>query len=280
VEAFALTDLEWVSLFAEIGESVRAATAHLVGTEEGRLELSQGAGGDTTVEIDRLAESVVLERLQRAASEGARFSVLSEEVGHRNLGAEWPLVLVDPIDGSLNAKQGIPVFAVMLALLDGPRLGDARVGYVLNLATGDTWHAVRGVGAYRNLQDLGTLPMQRGHRDFEMVALESSPRSVIRARPLLERAAKIRVLGCMALSIVHTATGGVDVFCAPFKARAFDMAASLLILREAGGMASDCDGADVYAVTAGLEGRTSLLCASDVAYHTQALALMRGALAG
>src|SRR5213082_3518495 len=113
-----------------------------------------------------------------------------------------------------------------------------------------------------------------------LVALESSPRSVIRARPLLERAAKIRVLGCMALSIVHTATGGVDVFCAPFKARAFDMAASLLILREAGGMASDCDGADVYAVTAGLEGRTSLLCASDVAYHTQALALMRGALAG
>jgi len=254
---------------------VRTETADLVGTEAGRAELTLGAGGDTTVEIDRLAESVVLERLSRAASAGARFSVLSEEIGHRGFGSDWPLVLVDPIDGSLNAKQGIPVFAIMLALLEGPRLGDARVGYVRNLATGDSWHAVRGAGAYRNQQDLRALPMLRGHRDFEMVALESSPRSIIRARPLLERAAKVRVLGCMALSIVHAATGGVDVFCAPFKARAFDMAASLLILREAGGVATDCEGADVYAVSAGLEGRTSLLCASDPAYHRQALEALR-----
>jgi myo-inositol-1(or 4)-monophosphatase len=257
---------------------VREATADLVGTETGRAELSQGAGGDTTVEIDRLAESVALDRLAQAAAAGAKFSILSEEVGQRSHGANWPLVLIDPIDGSLNAKQGIPVFAVMLALLDGPTLGDTRVGHVLNLATGDTWHAVRGVGAYRNQQDLTVLPMHRGRRDFEMVALESSPRSVIRAQPLLERSAKVRVLGSMALSIVHTATGGVDVFCAPFQARAFDMAASLLILREAGGTASDCDGADVYRVPAALDGRTSLLCASDAEYHRQALQVMRGAL--
>jgi myo-inositol-1(or 4)-monophosphatase len=254
---------------------VREATAHLVGTETGRAELSRGAGGDTTVEIDRLAESVALARLAQTA-ESETFSILSEEVGHRSHGADWPLVLIDPIDGSLNAKQGIPVFAVMLAMLDGPTLGDTRIGYVLNLATGDTWHAVRGAGAYRNRQQLTTLSMRRGHRDFEMVALESSPRSVIGARPLLERAAKMRVLGSMALSIVHTATGGFDVFCAPFKARAFDMAASLLILREAGGTATDCEGAGVYSVTAGLEGRTSLLCASDAAYHGQALAALRG----
>jgi len=253
---------------------VRQATAHLVGTESGRAELSQGAGGDTTVEIDRLAESVALARLGQAAEGGEKFSILSEEIGRQEHGADWPLVLIDPIDGSLNAKQGIPLFAVMLAMLDGPTLGDTRVGYVLNLATGDTWHAVRGVGAFRNLEHLTTLPMRRGHRDFEMVALESSPRSLLGARPLLERAAKVRVLGSMALSIVHTATGGVDVFCVPFKARAFDMAASLLILREAGGTASDGDGADVYRVPAGLDGRTSLLCASDAAYHEQALAAL------
>ncbi|MEP7104729.1 MAG: inositol monophosphatase family protein [Chloroflexota bacterium] len=255
---------------------MRAATAHLVGTEAGRAELTTGAGGDTTVEIDRLAESVALERLARAAAEGAAFSVLSEEVGHRNHGAEWPLVLIDPIDGSLNAKQGIPVFAVMLAMLDGPALGDARVGYVLNLASGESWHAVRGTGAFHNGEQLLGLPMRRGRRDFEMVALESSPRSVLQARPLLERAAKLRVLGSMALSIVHTASGGIDVFCAPFRARAFDMAASLLILREVGGVATDLEGSDVFAVRAGLEARTTLLCASDAAYHAQALAALRG----
>lgn len=255
---------------------MREATAQLVGTESGRAELSRGAGGDTTVEIDRLAESVALARLGAAAAAGETFSILSEEIGRRSHGADWPLLLIDPIDGSLNAKQGIPVFAVMLAMLDGPTLGDTRVGYVLNLATGDAWHAVRGAGAYRNRQPLTTLPMRRGHRDFEMVALESSPRSLVGARALLERAAKVRVLGSMALSIVHTATGGVDVFCAPFKARAFDMAASLLILREAGGTASDCEGADVYNVPASLEGRTSLLCASDAAYHREALSVLLG----
>jgi myo-inositol-1(or 4)-monophosphatase len=254
---------------------VRAATRHLVGTEAGRAELTTGAGGDTTVEIDRLAESVALERLGRAAAAGEAFSILSEEVGQRDHGAEWPLVLIDPIDGSLNAKQGIPVFAVMLALLDGPRLGDTRVGYVLNLVSGQSWHAVRGAGAFRDGEPVRVLPMQPGRRDFEMVALESSPRSVIRARPLLERAAKLRVFGCMALSIVHTATGGVDVFCAPFRARAFDMAASLLVLREAGGVATDLEGADVFAVPAGLESRTTLLCASDPGVHARALAALR-----
>ncbi len=253
---------------------MRAATAHLVGTEAGRAELATGAGGDTTVEIDRLAESVALERLGRAAAAGDTFSILSEEVGHRGQGAEWPLVLIDPIDGSLNAKQGIPVFAVMLALLDGPRLADTRAGYVLNLVSGESWHAVRGAGAFRDGEPLRVLPPKPGHRDFEMVALESSPRSVARARPLLERAAKVRVLGCMALSIVHTATGGVDVFCAPFRARAFDMAASLLILREAGGVATDLEGSDVFAVRAGLEARTTLLCASDPGCHARALAAL------
>ena len=271
-----MTPEEWISVFTEIGERVRAATAGLVGTEEGRAELSQGAGGDTTVEIDRKAEAVTLEVLERLAAGGERFSVLSEEIGHRSFGADFPLVMVDPIDGSLNAKQGIPLFALMLSLLDGPTLGETAAGYVLNLVSGDTWHAVRGRGAFRNAARLQPLPMRRARHDFEMVALESSPRSVFKTEPLLRRAGKLRVLGCMALSIVHTATGGIDVFVAPFRARAFDMSASLLILAEAGGTASDLDGRPISAVRAGLDQRTTLLCASDPAYHEQALAALRG----
>jgi len=138
---------------------VRTATGHLVGTESGRAELSQGAGGDTTVEIDRLAESVALARLGRAAAAGERFSILSEEIGRREHGAAWPLVLIDPIDGSLNAKQGIPVFAVMLSLLEGRARGYTRAGYVLNLATGQRWHAIRGGGAFRDGRPLRPLPL-------------------------------------------------------------------------------------------------------------------------
>ena len=249
-------------------------TSAAAGTEAGRVEHGRGAGGDVTVAIDRDAESAALEVLAGIAVAGERFSVLSEEIGHRSFGAEWPLVLVDPIDGSLNAKQGLPVYAVMLAVLDGPRLGDAVAGLVLNLASGERWEAARGEGAWRNGERLEVLERQLGQRSFELVALESSPRSVLGARALLERATKVRILGSMALSIVHTATGGVDVFVAPFKARAFDMAASLLLLRELGGVATDCDGADVFSVEAGLESRTSLLCSAHAAAHAEALALV------
>lgn len=250
---------------------MRSAAIELAGTEAGRAEHSQGAGGDITVELDRVAEDIVLGALERIAGRGERFSVLSEETGHVVHGSEWPLVLVDPIDGSLNAKQGLPLYAVMLTLLEGPNLGDATAGYVLNVPTGEVFTAVRGGGFRRDGRPVETLPPNRGRREFELIALESSPRSVIRARGLLERAAKIRILGSMALSIVQAATGGVDVFVAPFTARAFDMSASLLMLWEAGGMATDCEGADVRKVEAGLESRTSLLCALDAGMHRRAL---------
>ncbi len=267
---------EWLRVFAEIGDRVHAATAALIGTGAGRAELSQGAGGDTTVEIDRAAEAAAFAVLEALAERGERFSVVSEEVGRRSYGADFPLVMIDPIDGSLNAKQGLPLFAVMLSLLDGPTLGDTMVGYVRNLIAGDIWHAIRGQGAERNAGPLSTLPMLPGRGSFEMVGLESSPRSVFKAEALLRRAAKIRILGCMSLSIVHTATGGIDVFVAPFRARAFDMSASLLVLRETGGVATDMEGRALDGLRAGLEERTTLLCASDPSYHAQALELLRG----
>lgn len=225
--------------------------------------------------MDRLAEAAALEELEALAATGERFSILSEEVGARSLGAPFPLVLIDPIDGSLNAKQGLPLYAVMLTLLDGPTLGDARVGYVLNVVSGETWVAVRGEGASLNGTRLRPLPMRRGRHDFELVALESSPGSVGRAAALLARTSKVRILGSMALSIAHTAAGGIDVFVAPFAARAFDMSASLLLLQETGGVASDLEGNPVGGVRAGLDQRTTLVCASDATYHQRAVDALR-----
>ena len=68
------------------------------------------------MEVDRAAEEVVFSELIAVAGRGEVFSVLSEESGLRSFGADYPLVLVDPVDGSLNAKQGVPVFGLMLAV--------------------------------------------------------------------------------------------------------------------------------------------------------------------
>jgi myo-inositol-1(or 4)-monophosphatase len=212
---------------------------------------------------------VVFTELETLARSGERFSVLSEEAGLRDFGAGHPLVLVDPVDGSLNAKQGVPFFGVMLAVLDGPAIDDAVAGYVLNLNNGETWSAMRGQGAWRNGLPLTVIPRDDKKR-IQIVGLESTPRAISVARPLLERATKIRILGSMALSIAHTAAGGFDVFCAPVPVRVFDMAASLLLLREAGGVATDLEGARVGALSASLERRTTLLCATTKELHGEA----------
>jgi myo-inositol-1(or 4)-monophosphatase len=226
------------------------------------------------MELDRAAEAVVFKELQVVADGGERFSVLSEEAGHRSFGADYPLVLVDPVDGSLNAKQGIPVFGVMLAVLDGPTVDDTFAGYVLNLSTGETWSAIRKQGAWRGGERLAVLPSERGAR-FQLIGLESTTRALALARPLMERTGKIRILGSMALAIAHTASGAFDVFCAPIPIRVFDTAASLLLLAEAGGVATDMDGGPVGPLPCTLDVRTTLLCAPTKELHAEALKTLR-----
>ena len=251
---------------------MRETVVPLAGTEAGRAPLEVGAGGDTTMELDRAAEAVVFAELEALADRGERFSVLSEEVGHRSFGAEFPLVLVDPVDGSLNAKQGIPVFGLMLAVLDGPTVADTFAGCVLNLNNGEAWTAIRKQGAWRGGVPISVLPREPSRR-FQLVGLESTTRALDVARPLVERSSKLRILGSMALSIALTAAGAFDVFCAPIPVRVFDMAASLLVLAETGGIATDLQGNPVGPLPCTLDSRTTLLCAPSRELHAEALKL-------
>ncbi len=254
---------------------MRAAVLPLAGTEAGRVQLSVGAGGDTTMEVDRVAEAVVFAELGRLAERGERFSVLSEEVGHRSFGAEYPLVLVDPVDGSLNAKQGLPLFGLMLAVLDGPAVADTYAGLVLNVNTGDEWTAIRKQGAWREGKPLEVLPRSDGMR-IQLLGLESTPRALALAGALIERSSKIRILGSMALALAHTASGGLDVFCAPIPVRMFDTAASLLLIREAGGVATDMQGGSIDRLLCTLDSRSTLLCAPSPELHAEALRILEG----
>ncbi len=222
------------------------------------------------MELDRAAEAVVLGRLEGVADDGERFSILSEEVGRRSFGADFPLVLIDPVDGSLNAKQGLPFFGLMLTLLDGPTVGDTVAGFVLNLVNGEEWKAIREQGAWRDGQPIQVQPPEDSRR-IGLIGLESNPRSLVAAQGLVASSTKVRILGSMALSIAHTAAGAFDAFCAPVPMRVFDMSASLLILSEAGGTATDVKGGSLSRLTCNLETRTTLLCSPSAALHAAAL---------
>jgi myo-inositol-1(or 4)-monophosphatase len=271
----ALSPADWLDVFLRISTKVRTVVVPLSGTEAGREQLEMGAGGDRTMELDRAAEATVLGELQMLADRGERFSVLSEEVGLRSFGAPHPLVVVDPVDGSLNAKQGIPFFNVMLALLEGPTMGDTVAGSVVNLANGERWTAIKGQGASREGEPLRPMPSAHDGR-IELLGLESSTRSLLAAAPLMERAIKVRILGSMALSMAHTASGGLDVFCAPVPMRVFDMTAGLLFVSEAGGVATDLHGGSLSGLECTLKTRTTLLCASDRELHSLALSAFAG----
>src|SRR5207249_11216192 len=145
-----------------------------------------------------------------------------------------------------------------LAARDGPTLEGAVAGLVLNLHTGEEWTAIRKQGARRGGKPFA--PMQRSDRGrIELLGLESTPRSLKVAQPLVERAGKIRILGSMALSIALTSAGGFDVFCAPLPMRVFDMAASLLLLGEAGGVATPLRGGALGPPRCRLAARSTLL---------------------
>lgn len=204
--------------------------------ETGRL----GEGGDRTLVIDREAEDAVLAELARLHEQGARFTVVSEERGLVDFGDPGLLVVVDPIDGSLNAKRGLGHHAVSIALAEGPTMADVVLGYVFDFGPGEEWVAVRGRGVRLGGAPLGAVPPERRRPDgrLELVAIESArPRHLARAAPALrEHVHRVRAIGAIAVSLCQVAAGRVDAMASLWCCRSVDAAAGQLIVRESGGL--------------------------------------------
>jgi myo-inositol-1(or 4)-monophosphatase len=199
-------------------------------------ELGRGAGGDLTVAVDQAAEDAALSVLDSLAGEGEGFTAVSEEIGERSYGGGglWRVV-IDPIDGSLNAKRGLPFYALSVAVADGPSMGDVVLGYVYDLGNGEEWIAQRGGGASVNGAVLGaSRPLER----LQLVALEATrPEHLAPAAAAMAgETERVRVLGSLALALCHLADGRLDAVASlrPRGARAVDIAAGQLLVREAG----------------------------------------------
>lgn len=275
-----MTSQDWLPICRAIATEVRAAIPPLSGTREGREVVGAGAGGDHTIYLDQLAEQIVVRHLEQAYRRGFRFHLISEELGERDFGGT-SLLLVDPLDGSFNAKMGLPYYAVVLAATDGDRFRDVMFGYVQNLVTGDEFHAVRGDGAFRNGGALQAVRPALSGESIPLVQFDApsgvEPRQ--QAAPIFERAEKVRQLGSAALNLCHAATGGVALQVTPAPVRAFDLAGPVLILREAGGVATDFDGRSIDEVSVRLDSRTTLLASLSADIHAYALQLLGAAVA-
>jgi myo-inositol-1(or 4)-monophosphatase len=197
--------------------------------------IGAGVGGDDTTAIDAAAERAVVARLDAA---GDSFTLVSEELGVRPPESDshpdqetW--VVLDPIDGSINAKRGLPFFSLSVAVAEGATMGDVTFGFVYDFATGDEWTAERGGGARLNGTPLdGEPPKDR----IEILALEATRTDLVarHAPPLVGLVHRLRVFGSLALSLCHLADGRVDAVCSLKAARSVDIAAAQLLVREQG----------------------------------------------
>jgi myo-inositol-1(or 4)-monophosphatase len=191
--------------------------------------LRTGEGGDDTTAVDAAAEDAIVRRLEHL---GEGFTLVSEELGERRYGGGGPWrVVVDPIDGSVNAKRGIPFFSLSLAVAEGPTMGDVVFGYVYDFGSGEEWTALRGEGASLDGSPLGGVAPKD---PIEILAFEGTTSATIAAKvaavePLAKR---LRVMGSLALSLCHLAAGRVDAVCSLKQARSIDIAAAQLLVRE------------------------------------------------
>jgi myo-inositol-1(or 4)-monophosphatase len=171
------------------------------------------------------------------------------------------------VDGSLNAKRGLPFACVSIAIASGERMGDVDVGWVAELdprlskedepRRGRDWWAVRGEGAFRDGEPLPRL--EPG--PLEVLGLETArPELVAAAADAIEavNARRLRALGSVAMSLCLVAAGQLDAMLSLRPVRSVDAAAAQLLVTEAGGAVAfpDDDGLS-------LEMRSPVLAARD-----------------
>jgi len=222
---------DWLAFSRDCVRDLERVLGDLPTRAEREPVLRAGEGGDDTTAIDAAAEDVVVARLEEL---GGDLTLVSEELGIRTFGTGGALrVVVDPIDGSVNAKRGIPYFSLSLAVADGPTMDDVTFGFVHDFGAGEEWVAERGRGAR-----LGGEPLEGpGPKEaVEILALEGTTTEAIAGvvDGLRGVAQRVRVMGSLALSLCHLAAGRVDAVCCLKPARSIDIAAAQLLVRERG----------------------------------------------
>jgi len=222
---------DWLSLCRACVADIEAILEHLPTRDEREPVLRSGEGGDDTTAIDAACEDAVVTRLEAL---GESFVLVSEELGERRFGDGGPRrVVVDPIDGSINAKRGIPYFSLSIAVAEDRTMDDVTFGFVHDFGSGEEWTATRGGGATLNgvpLTGPGPKPT------IEILAFEGTTTRAIaeRAPAMAEVATRLRVMGSLALSLCHLAAGRLDGVCCLKPARSIDIAAAQLLVRERG----------------------------------------------
>jgi len=263
---------DWLGICRRAVTAQRAIFEEVRGSEARTSYEGVGEGGDRALVIDRRCEDAVFVELEALAAEGASFIAVSEERGEVVFGSGGEArVVIDPIDGSLNARRTIPSHSLSVAVASGSSMADVEFGYVYDFGAGEEFVARRGGGA-----TLATMVQRKeGHIDrlcvaprvgekLEVVGAEAAEPE--RALPVLEalggKAYRLRVVGSLAITGAYVAAGRFDGMLSLRPCRSVDVAAAQLAIREAGGTVAFGDLA-LEEADLGLDARYPIAAAAD-----------------
>ena len=231
------------------------------------VETEWKAENDVVSEADRASERVILETIQERHPD---HDILSEEAGQvvdEDADYQW---IVDPLDGTSNFVQGLPIFGVSVACSHRGRI---VAGSILDPCGDNLFSAVRGGGCTWNGRPAGVSRKSdlRGSflaTGYPFRAKDSLETYLEVFRRAFSRARSIRRCGAAAIDLAHTAVGIFDGFF-EFRLSAWDLAAGSLLIEEAGGVVSDLDGGDGYLASGNL-------LAGSLGVHRELLQVVEG----
>jgi myo-inositol-1(or 4)-monophosphatase len=229
---------DWLGICRRAVAAQRAIFDEVRGVEARTAYEGVGEGGDHTLVIDRRCEDAVFAELDALADQGASFVAVSEERGEVDFGAGGATrVVIDPIDGSLNARRTLPSHSLSIAVASGDSMAEVEFGYVYDFGAGEEFVAVRGEGATLAGERIG---VSADAEKIELLGLEAAePQRAQRAlEALAGKVYRLRVVGSIAITAAYVGAGRLDAMLSLRPCRSVDAAAAQLIVREAGGRVS------------------------------------------
>ena len=230
------------NLLAIALEAARGAAAVIRRAAPGRadLEWEQKGRSDFVTRVDKAAE----ERIASIVGDRCRgATIVGEELSPQAPIDSGTVFIVDPLDGTTNFLHGYAEFAVSIGVAVD---GELRAGVVLNVARGDTFTAIKGEGARLDDSPIHVSTLADNRRaligtGFPFKHIEMLPEYLGQFSRVVRETAGVRRAGSAALDLANVACGRFDAFW-ELALAPWDVAAGILLVREAGGVVTDLAG--------------------------------------
>lgn len=209
-----------------------------------KVEISEKSQNDFVTQVDQQSEEIIIQHIKKAYPD---HTILSEEAGHIKGKTEEYCWVIDPLDGTRNFIHGFPHFCISIAILKN---NVPELGLTYDPLRQDLFTATRGQGAYLNSRRLRVSQTRKLEAaligtSFPFQNKDTTNDYLNTFKKIFLQCGDIRRSGSAALDLAYLAAGKLDGLWMANQ-QIWDIAAGVLMVKEAGGIVTDFSGADHY----------------------------------